>query len=210
MALLRKLFAVAAVAFGCWSPAGSAQRPGLNLSPAPAGWQELAADGAWCWFADPRAVYHEGRFRRTYAGWVNSAGDIQVAAYDHRTGKSEVSTLKAKLERDDHANPAILIQPDGRLRVFYSPHNGGKMAWRVSVHPEDISSWTEETVLPVNTQGSSGYTYPNPFILKKEKNRMYLFWRGGDYQPDFATSPDGRIWSEARTLIRGGERPYVK
>jgi rhamnogalacturonyl hydrolase YesR len=209
---LKKIFFALAVVFCSSLLAGShaGQRPATNDKPAATGWRELASDGAWSWFADPRAVYYEGRLKRTYAGWVTSAGDIQVAAYDHKTGRSEAITLKAKLERDDHASPAILIQPDGRLRVFYSAHNGGKMAWRVSVNPEDISSWTDEMVLPVNVPDSYGYTYPNPYILKKEKNKMYLFWRGGDNQPDFATSPDGKTWSGARTLIKGGERPYVK
>jgi len=212
MAQLKKIgFILALVSFSLLLAGSFAgQRPALENKPAAADWQDLTPDGAWCWFADPRAVYHEGRLKRTYAGWVNSAGDIQVAAYDYRTGKIEISTLKAKLERDDHANPAILFQTDGRLRVFYAPHNGGKMAYRISVNPEDISSWAEETTLSVNVPGSYGYTYPNPYILRKEKNRMYLFWRGGNFQPDFATSPDGKNWSEARTLIKGGERPYVK
>jgi rhamnogalacturonyl hydrolase YesR len=180
------------------------QRPAAN------GNQEMSADGAWCWFADPRAVYYEGRQRRTYAGWVNSYGDIQVGAYDHRTGITEISTLKAKLERDDHANPAILIRPDRRLQVFYSSHGGRTMWYRVSNKPEDISAWARETEISTNIEGSHGFTYPNPCLLAKENNRIYLFWRGGDFLPDFSTSLDGTNWTAARTFIKGGQRPYVK
>jgi hypothetical protein len=209
--VLNRFCSVVALVLISWMGVGSStEQQADREKPEATGWQELASNGAWCWFADPRAVYHEGRLKRTYAGWVNSEGDIQAAAYDSKTGNIEVSTLRAGLERDDHASPAILVQPDGRLRVFYSPHTGGMMAYRVSVNPEDISSWTKETVLPVNTPGRYGYTYPNPFILKKEGNKMYLFWRGGNFQPDFATSADGYTWSEARTLIKGGQRPYVK
>ncbi len=209
--VLNRFCSVVALVLVLWlGMRSSADSQACRMKPEAPGSQELTSDGAWCWFADPRAVYHEGRLKRTYAGWVNSEGDIQVAAYDSMTGKTEVSILRARLERDDHSNPAILLQPDGRLRVFYSPHTGGMMAYRVSVMPEDISAWAKETVLPVNTPGRYGYTYPNPFILKREKNKIYLFWRGGDFQPDFATSADGNSWSEARTLIKGGQRPYVK
>ena len=34
--------------------------------------------GAWCWFADPRAV--TGRTDVTYVGWIDGAGDVRVAA----------------------------------------------------------------------------------------------------------------------------------
>src|SRR5688500_591507 len=54
--------------------------------------RELSPTGAWCWFGDPRAVYHVGAHRRTYVGWVNGGGDIQVASYDHDTGQRVVAT----------------------------------------------------------------------------------------------------------------------
>lgn len=196
----------------CLAIGGESGQVGTSSAakPAAGGIREMSSDGAWCWFADPRAVYYEGHRKRTYAGWVNSGGDIEIGAYDHRTGKTEAATLRVNLQRDDHANPAILIQPDGRLRVFYSTHGGGSMWYRISAKPEDISAWGEEVRIPANVEGNRGFTYPNPYILKNENNRIYLFWRGGDYQPDFSTSDDGTNWAVPRSLIRGGERPYIK
>jgi len=174
---------------------------------------ELTPDGAWCWFADPRAVYHEGRKKCTYVGWVNRAGDVRVAAID-AAGQTVAATLHEKFQRDDHANPAILVRPDGRLMVFYSAHGGRDMCCRVSEWPEDVSAWGPERTIGVNTEGRSGYTYPSPFILSREPGRIYLFWRGADWKPNFATSEDGETWSPARTLIAGrasgGNRPYTK
>lgn len=172
----------------------------------------LSPDAAWCWFADPRAVHHAGRHRRTYIGWVNQAGDIVAAAYDHVTADLTTVTLRPGLEYDDHANPAILVRPDGWLTVFYSAHNGSRMFYRVSSLPEDIGDWGEERSLPANTQGRKGYTYPNPMVLSAESDRLYLFWRGGDWSADFATSDDmGQAWSPVRTLVRVDEhRPYIK
>ena len=171
----------------------------------------LTNDGAWCWLADPRAVYHEGKYKRTYVGWVNKAGDIQVAYYDHETKEITTATLKNRLQGDDHANPALLMRHDGRLMVFYSAHNGESMFYRVAKNPEDISSWDDERKVGTNTKGRRGYTYPNPIQLTKEDNIIYLFWRGGNFKPCFAKSKDGIKWNRAKTLIKGsGARPYIK
>jgi len=174
--------------------------------------KDLTADGAWCWFADPRAVHYEGNYKRTYVGWVNKAGDIMIASCDCQTQTTASVTIKAKLQYDDHANPAILIRGDGRLMVFYSRH-GDKQAmfYRISSRPEDISSWGPEMRIETNTDGKYGFTYPNPVLLSAEDNTIYLFFRGGSFKPAFSTSKDGINWSRARTLIEGpGARPYMK
>jgi len=171
---------------------------------------EISPSGAWCWFAAPRAVYHEGRYRRTYVGWVNASGDVVVAQYDHDTGAVTAAEVRDELQCDDHASPAILIRPDGRLVVFYSGHRGGWMFYRVSEHTEDVTSWGGQQIACDYTTDPFGYTYPNPILLFGEGKRTYLFWRGRDYRPMFATSEDGVVWSEPVALIGGGERPYVK
>ena len=167
-------------------------------------------DGAWSWFADPRAV-HDPLRGRTYVGWVARDGDIKVAAYDHGTLMRATVDLHPHLQGDDHANPAIQLLPDGRLRVFYSGHGGNRMYYRTSLAPGDVGAWSEERTIPGNTPGSWGYTYPNPVRLAAEA-RTYLFWRGGNFNPTFATQDDGADgWSAARNLIFvASERPYVK
>lgn len=168
-------------------------------------------DGAWCFFADPRALYHEGKHQRTYVGWLTAAGDVMVGCYDHRTDAVETVKLKEQLQKDDHANPALYIDEEGYVTVYYSAHNGTMMYYRKTVRPEDISAWGDEQELPINTEGHHGYTYPNPYYLSEEK-QLYLFWRGGNFKPNFSVSRDGgKRWGEVRTLIKGeGARPYVK
>lgn len=171
----------------------------------------LTDDGAWCWFSDPRAVYYEGKYKRTYVGWVNKAGDIVIAQYDNKTKKVTTNTLKYALESDDHANPAILLRNDGRLIVFYSGHGSRDMFYRIMKNPEDISIWSDEMKVGTNTEGKYGITYQNPYQLSKEENVIYLFWRGGNFKPSFSKSKDGINWSPAKTLIEGkGDRPYIK
>jgi hypothetical protein len=174
--------------------------------------RELAASGAWCWFADPRAVYHAGAHRRTYVGWVDARGSIQVASYDHDTAIRTVTTVKASFQIDDHANPSLLVRPDGRLIVFWSAHLGGRMYYRRSLRAEDITAWEAERAVPTNTGGGIwGYTYPNPLQLSAEGNRIWLFWRGGNFNPTFSTSDDEVTWAPARTAVSvPGQRPYLK
>lgn len=188
---------------GCRSPEASLPQPGGEFA-------TVAADGAWCWFADPRSVY-DRKAEKTYVGWVDStAGSVSIASYNHRKEEWRTAPV-ANLHRDDHANPALLVRPDGRVMTFYSAHNGPEMYYRVTSRPHDISAWESERTIDVNTEGDNGYTYPNPIQLSAEDDRIYLFWRGGNWQPNFSISDDGERWSEARTLLRvPGERPYIK
>lgn len=122
--------------------------------------REIAGDGAWCWFGDPRAVYHEGSYKRTYVGWVDSAGNIKVGSYDHVSKARRTATIRSALQINDHAAPSILMQPDGRLLVFYSRHSGPEMYYRLSTRPEDISSWGSERTVGTNTVGTKGWCEP--------------------------------------------------
>lgn len=172
--------------------------------------ERLTPDGAWCFFADPRAVFFEGKHVRTYLGWLNSHGDVVVCSYDHHTHVIETSVIKDHLQIDDHANPALHIDEDGKLTVFYSAHNGQHMYYRQSAEAESVEAWSEEYELPVNTEGKHGYTYPNPIHLADE-NKHFLFWRGGNFKPTFSITSDLQTWSEPFTLIEGdGHRPYIK
>jgi len=195
------------------APAGGRAVPGVR--PADDGLPAarhalLTPDGAWSWPGDPRAVTHVGEHARTYVGWVDGRGSVQVASYDHGTGEIVASTLSPELDLDDHVNPSLLVRPDGRLVAFYSAHSGPDLFFRVSSHPEDVSSWGEASSVPGNTAGPNGYTYPNPVFLSDE-GRLYLFWRGGDFHPCFATTDDWVNWSGVRSFIAGpGRRPYVK
>jgi hypothetical protein len=189
-----------------------AAAPASNTGTWPLRERELSPGGAWSWFGDPRSVNHQGIHRRTYTGWVTPDGSIQVASYDHDSGRRVIVTLKARLQIDDHDNPSILVRPDGRLLVFWSTHAGPTMWYRRSLRPEDVTAWEPERTLPTNTPGPLGYTYPNPVQLSAEGNRIYLFWRGGNFNPSLSTSSNnGDTWSAARTVISNpGQRPYVK
>ena len=200
---------MAALPFSSFGAADAAQSIPVEGS------ETFTADGAWCWFSDPRAVYRNGKI---YAGWMNSEGSVQIGARDQKTGALTVATLAGKFERDDHDHPSLLFLPDGRLVTFYSLHAKGDTHQRVTARSEDIGEWSADRTLGFENPslGPRGVTYANPVMLSDEANAVYLFWRGSDYKPAFSVSPDlGKTWSKPRTLIqRPGTgtdvRPYVK
>jgi hypothetical protein len=170
----------------------------------------VARDGAWTYFIEPRAVNYDGKHRRTYVGWIDSRGRIAVSSYDHRTHARARAVLRRHERADDHNNPSILIRPGGRLVVFYSTNRRRRLVYRVSRRPEDVTAWRRERRVPTNAPGGHGNTYPNPVWLSRQRRPQLLFWRGGGFEPVWATWRRGRSWSRARTLIEGdGQRPYV-
>ncbi len=166
--------------------------------------------GSWCWFADPRAIRVIGQYDQTFVGWIDWHGAITIGAYDARFGIIRAHVVGYQF-RDDHSSPSILVEPDKRLTVFWSGHNGPRMNYRTTLRPEDITSWGPKRNVRSRLPGGRGFTYPNPELLPAEHNRLYLFWRGSNWGQDYATrSIDGR-WSPAHKLIDNpGERPYVK
>jgi hypothetical protein len=166
--------------------------------------------GSWSWFADPRAVRLSSPYRETVSGWVDWRGGVTVAALDPACS-TETTHVVGRMFHDDHGAPAFVVEPDRRLTVFWSAHNGRKMYYRTTLRPGDVSAWGHEHEVRSRLRGGLGFTYPNPVMLPKEGNRLYLFWRGADWSADYATrGVDGR-WGAAHELIRNpGQRPYVK
>ncbi|HOK09137.1 MAG TPA: BNR-4 repeat-containing protein [Candidatus Hydrogenedens sp.] len=171
----------------------------------------LSQSGAYCWFQDPRAVFVEGKFLRTYVGWVTADGKLQVGYYDHKSREIKVYTIREDWDIDDHNVPSFLVLPDLRLMIFYAKHNKENLYARRTLRPEDISEWESEIIV----SNMSKVTYSHPVFLAKE-NRYYVFWRGESWKPTFATSVDGIHWSEPNILFqdKGKEskdiRPYLK
>lgn len=191
--------------------------------PAGEAYKSFTEDGAWCWFSDPRAIYYEGGHKRTYSGWVDSLGNIVVAYYDHENGDTKTYILHERLEKDDHDNPSFLMDSEGKLRVFYSKHGTGKFPILLARarEAEDITEWEPVQALRLNDTVTyaglrDSYTYTNIVRLADENNRLYLFWRGADFKPNFSSSDDsGKSWELGKIMvlperIYKNRRPYMK
>ena len=178
----------------------------------------VAGDGAWCWFSDPRAVYHKGC---TYTGWIDSAGDIYISKFNHEFNAMQTTLVCKDFEKDDHDSPSIHIDGEGYIYVFFSKHAETEpMHLRKSLKPEDISAFGPDKLLEINDvkkypEWRNSYTYYSPVSLSAEGGRMYVFWRGMDGKPSYSTSEDGSNWSTGRIFFMpertyGFRRPYTK
>ncbi|MGE4428912.1 MAG: BNR-4 repeat-containing protein [Solirubrobacteraceae bacterium] len=193
---------VASVAVIALESAPTADAPVRGVVPPPSPALTLAPVGAWCWFADPRAVRMGDR---SVFGWVDDEGSIMVG---DDLGRQAI--LHHRLERDDHDNPALYVRRDGRLTAFWSAHNGDTLYQRTA--REGLDGWGPVTTLPDNPEGAEHrrYTYPNPVRVG---DRLILFWSGTGSTATFAESTDdGDSWGPARMLFRpeGPAVRYVK
>jgi len=179
----------------------------------------LVEDGVWCWFSDPRAIYHKGEKRQMYFGYINQRGDVCIGAKGFDSGKSDAFILHDSLEIDDHNVPSILVLPSGQLLAFYNEHNGNVFL-RKSVHPEDVSAWHEEQIIAQETDDYN-YTYTNPVRLEDEKGRIYVIGRKVGPTRSFEhwwpymkySDDEGTTWSEDIILLDNQGRknpPYLK
>ncbi|MEV4420858.1 BNR-4 repeat-containing protein [Patulibacter sp. NPDC049589] len=175
------------------APAAGATPPPTPIASPATSEVVLAANGAWCWFADPRAIAYG---RRAVFGWVAGDGSIMVG---DDLGRQAV--LDPHLEQDDHDDPAFYVRRDGRLMAFWSAHNGPAIRYRTA--ERGITSWGPVRDAPPNPPDPSrppgGFTYPNPMRVG---TTLYLFWSGADTTATYAASPDdGDTWTAAKPLF---------
>jgi hypothetical protein len=153
-------------------------------------------NGAWTWYGNPDAVYHEGTYKKTYMGWISNAGVVSVASYDHTSGTMATKALQT-MAADDHSHPSLLMRPDGRLMVFVTGHDGPTLNMYVSTSPEDISAFQPAVSI---TPGDL-HCYPNPMFLSAEgdSGRIYCFYRSMGLKPCFSYSDDwGKTWTPTK------------
>lgn len=178
---------------------------------------ELASEGAWCWFADPRALHYEnetGTINATYIGYIDVHGNIKATQMDFLSGRRSDVLVRSYFQPDDHDNPTFLVLPDERIMLIYSRHTDEKaFYYRVSVNPGDITMLGEEKEITT----ANNTTYPSPFILSDDPTHFYLCWRGINWHPTIAkfTVPDENDdvtceWGPYQMVQSTGSRPYAK
>lgn len=180
--------------------------------------QNIVADeGAWCWFADPRATHYEneaGTINATYIGYIDVHGNVKATQYDWLKGRKTDVLIRSYFQPDDHNNPTFIVLPDERVMIFYTRHTDEPCIWyRVSTQPGDITSLGDEKRLAT----SANTTYPSPFIMSDDPDHIYLCWRGINWHPTIArlTMPDANgdcqfDFGPKQIVQSTGARPYAK
>src|SRR4030095_11741258 len=80
----------------------------------------LTSDGAWTWYNDPRALYHNGIL---YFGYVrNTDGRSVLSAFNPTNGVKTDLWTSALTQKDDHNNPGLLVKQDGTMLAIHSRH----------------------------------------------------------------------------------------
>lgn len=188
-----------------------------NVSAATYDGNLVTKEGAWCWFADPRALHYEnvaGTINNTYIGYIDVHGSIKATQHNFLTGKNNEVLIRSYFQPDDHDNPSFLILPDERVMIFYSRHTDEAcFYYRVSKKPGDITSLGAE--MKIVTVDNT--TYPSPFILSDDPTHIYLCWRGINWHPTIAklSIPDANdnvniTWGPYQMVQSTGARPYCK
>lgn len=179
----------------------------------------ITNDGTWCWFTEPRAFYFKGKYERIYLGWIDHKGNIVVGYCNIKDKNTGFKIVHKNFEIDDHDHPAVYVDGNGFVHLYYSYHATSKpIFYRKSKFPENINDWEGPFLLYINDTINykgyrNSYTYANIVTLKKENNRQYLFWRGMDFKPNVAIKDS--IWSLGKILILPeriykDRRPYLR
>lgn len=177
----------------------------------------VANEGAWCWFADPRATHYQsadGSINMSYIGYIDVHGAVKATQYNFNTGEKNDVLVRSYFQPDDHNNPTFLVLPDERVLIIYSRHTDeAAFYYRVSVRPGDITQLGEEKRLAT----ANNTTYPSPFILSDDPTHWYMCWRGISWHPTIArlTLPDENgdchfDWGPYQMVQSTGARPYAK
>ena len=177
----------------------------------------VAEEGAWCWFADPRALHYEdetGTINATYLGYIDVHGNVKATQYDWLKHRKTDVLIRSYFQPDDHNNPTFLVLPDKRIMIFYTRHTDEPCIWyRISQKPGDITALGEEKRLAT----ANNTTYPSPFILSDDPQHIYLCWRGIGWHPTIArlTMPDAQDncqfdFGPKQIVQSTGARPYAK
>ena len=177
----------------------------------------VAEEGAWCWFADPRALHYEDAetgINVTYLGYIDVHGNVKATQYDWISGHKTDVLIRSYFQPDDHNNPTFVILPDKRVMIFYTRHTDEAKIWyRISRKPGDITALGDEKYLTT----ANNTTYPSPFILSDDPQHIYLCWRGIGWHPTIArlTLPDANDdctfdFGPKQIVQSTGARPYAK
>lgn len=177
----------------------------------------VAKEGAWCWFADPRAQHYEnaaGTINSTYIAYIDAHGNIKATQHNFLTGINNEVLIRSYFQPDDHNVPSFLVLPDERVMIFYSRHTDEAcFYYRISKKPGDITSLGAE----IKILTAANTTYPSPFILSDDPTHIYLCWRGINWHPTIAklSIPDANdnvsfTWGPYQMVQSTGARPYAK
>lgn len=114
---------------------------------------------------------------KTHVVWLDSVATVCGRTYDHATGQWG-DTIRIDDGCDNHANPCITADGDGRIRLTHGPHgwssdwNQGRVKWRLADRPGQLETWEREENFGYNATAAS--------IVHTPKGLDAVVCRGGE------------------------------
>lgn len=177
----------------------------------------VAEDGAWTWYNDERVIFNSNVF---YASYVKRDGSSSVTAFGTKDAASAYAQNEKQLStwkmNDDHNNASLLALDANTIIATYATHCKTKAFYQRTISTSQFNECTlSDEVEHMVANTPKGVTYQNLHQLSDENGRVYSFYRGNNFNPNFVYSDDNcKTWSDPIWLIAAGEnsnrRPYVK
>jgi len=158
-----------------------------------------------------RAMYYEGKHKRTYVVYMDHGFYARISHYDHEEKKwvyppvllddcIQPDHAYNHAMKDGHNAPNLFITRDGTVHVFYGAH-GTAFKYARTKEPEDIRPENWEIDMRVGEKG----TYP--YFAETSDGALRVFYRyspTGGYRNPFlgmqVTRDNGKTWSQLEKL----------
>lgn len=139
--------------------------------------------------------------------WLDYIGDkftVSISRLDKRTNElSEVNNLDNEVF-DNHGGPALVIDNEGYLHIFYGPHHG-PIIYRKSLKPYQIDNWSEKEYI------GSELTYPS--VTVDVANTIYLIARhrelSGAWSLQFFKKEHNGEWSAPVDILVSNFQKWI-
>src|SRR4030095_8811581 len=112
--------------------------------PAQTNFAILTSNGAWTWYNDPRALFHNGIL---YFGYVRTDGRSVLSTFNQQTGAKVDLWTSALAEFDDHDNSGLLVRQDGRMLALHARHGADQFFsyhYSFTTNPVSPTNWSSE------------------------------------------------------------------
>ncbi|MDQ8198630.1 BNR-4 repeat-containing protein [Pelagicoccus enzymogenes] len=169
----------------------------------------------------PAGVHHNGV---TYVAYQGPDEDAWVASYNHETGEwvgpllAGESAMEQRGNIDNHGKPAMVIDDEGYIHIFYGGHGGtaalgenklgnynnGEQRHVVSTKPFDITSWEmRKNISPFGTYSQ---------VIKMDNGDIYLFFRHGAHRSNWVyqrSTDNGRTFEDVVSIALSKRRTDI-
>jgi len=153
------------------------------------------SDRATAYEMSNKIVRYENKTHIAYLKYEGGSHKAYVRTYHHDTGEWDDEVYLGSIY-DNHGGPALAIDSNGYLYVFYDGHHAS-LKWRKSTNPNDASSWTDAEAVP---NQATDPTYPS--VVIDTSDNVHLIYRGDQTTNCklYYQKYNGSSWSTATIL----------